>query len=327
MDASADVYSGFWTNRSEGRVAGATLTLSTRSGAYLIAFLALFVRFAASNTWQILSYFVFRAKASPGVTDKSTQQLLLILRNASSDIPALWSLIKTSGSAKRRRLSITLFVAAAIHAIRFGAAGIFASNVTAATSEVLLRPSLCGAWRTFKFGSMSTENFQHGILFGEEALKSAHIVSNCYNSSAPLKAACNAYGRRLLEPIVTTSTKCLFDDSICLNTTTVRMDSGFVHSLRDLGINSDPADSVSFRKVVECAPISTEGFSKTCSDKNLTSDVSRYLTSIDQSVEGSRYTAFFYGPSMWSETNATFIFNNASFDASVESTIIPYRME
>lgn len=123
------------------------------------------------------------------------------------------------------------------------------------------------------------------------------------------------------------SDSCPFDPSMCINTTAVRLDSGFIDSLRDLGINSRPVDSVSFRKVLECAPITIDGFSTTYSDQNLTDDATNILYSIDQNIQGDQFTAFFYGPNVAFGTNATFVFDNGSFDTSAGSTIVPYRMQ
>ena len=94
-----------------------------------------------------------------------------------------------------------------------------------------------------------------------------------------------------------------------------------------LGVNSHPTDSVSFRKVVECAPIKVDGFSSTYSDKNLTEDVVKFLGSIGQNIHGDQFTAFFYGRNSAYGMNATFVFDNSSFDISMVSTLVPYRMQ
>ena len=40
MSTNQEIYQGFWVNHAEGPIVGATVTLSTSGGAYLIAFLA-----------------------------------------------------------------------------------------------------------------------------------------------------------------------------------------------------------------------------------------------------------------------------------------------
>lgn len=52
MATTENVYTGFWINRTDGRIAGATLTLGSTNGVYLIAFLAIVVRIAGGHFWQ-----------------------------------------------------------------------------------------------------------------------------------------------------------------------------------------------------------------------------------------------------------------------------------
>lgn len=40
---------GFWTNWSDGKILGATMTLTRQNGGYLIAFLAIFVGMAGKR--------------------------------------------------------------------------------------------------------------------------------------------------------------------------------------------------------------------------------------------------------------------------------------
>lgn len=49
-------YTGVWTNWSHGRIFGLTLTLSHRNGAFLTAFLALFVTFVGTCFWRITKF-------------------------------------------------------------------------------------------------------------------------------------------------------------------------------------------------------------------------------------------------------------------------------
>ncbi|KAF7190982.1 Heterokaryon incompatibility protein 6, OR allele [Pseudocercospora fuligena] len=112
---------------------------------------------------------------------------------------------------------------------------------------------------------------------------------------------------------------------MCINNTAVRMDSGYINSLYDLGINSHPDDAISFRKVLECAPIKTEGFSATYIAQNLTSDVNAALSRLELSLSGNEFYALFYGPSgVWS--NATFISNNGTSNRLQSSSFLPYRV-
>lgn len=334
MSTIPEVYHGFWTNWSGGAIRGATLTLSRQEGAYLVAFLALFVNLAGTNTWQILSYLAFRFKANPNRVDQPTQQQLVVLRNVTSDFAALWELGKVSwkgrkGARKSRRRPTTWLLAAAFHTVAFTIAGIFASTVTNAKSEVLLRPTICGGWtmpsiEDVKLGVRRAEIWENLVY---RAAKSARIASQCYNGSTPLKANCNASGRRLLDWNVTLHNECPFDESMCINDTVVRLDTGHVNTLHDLGINSHPADALTFRKSLECAPITTTDFSANYNSNNLTNDTVDLLYSLGQNLEGSEFTALFYGPNFLDKTNATCLINNGTFDTSSGSIVVPYRTQ
>ena len=83
MNSSEQVYTGFWTNWTDGRVVGATLTL--RNGAYLVAFLALFVRIVGGHFWRLLCYIIFHYLAHQlDDGEPSLKQQKAVLRNTYS---------------------------------------------------------------------------------------------------------------------------------------------------------------------------------------------------------------------------------------------------
>lgn len=62
------VYTGIWFNWSQGRIQGATLTLSHQNGGLLTAFLALFITVVASSFWRLFcfaAHFKLSAGKSP----------------------------------------------------------------------------------------------------------------------------------------------------------------------------------------------------------------------------------------------------------------------
>lgn len=319
MAANVQVYTGFWTNWSSGRIAGATLTLGSQQSAYLVAFLALYVNYVGTDMWRLFSYFIFRAKASPPNYDSLRRDQLLILRNLSSSFDAMWELAKAAWkdrhySKKALSRSILLIIAAALHYIAFTAAGILASRVTSAKSEVLLRSDTCGFWHftgshNWVDQPKKVVRFEANVNAG--AMKASQFVAECYNSTS--LANCNTYGRRLLDYNVSTHSHCPFDPSMCTHGTVIRLDTGFVDSLYDLGINSHPSERVQFRKVTECTPIETDGFSKTYTNQNLTDDIADSFTGL-QSIDGSTFTALYYGKDLVLGIEPTFVFDNSTFD-------------
>ncbi|CAK4034500.1 Hypothetical predicted protein [Lecanosticta acicola] len=333
MAASHSVYTGFWINWSQGSIGGATLTLSSQHGAYLVAFLALFVQLAGVYSWQILSYIFFNLKTSPQRTDDLTQQHLAILRNVASDFGTLWELVKASWKARHShprpyRRILYILASAFLHGLGFTIAGIISSRVTTTTSEALLRSNICGTWHTPPYDRNQTDQSLEDALWEDKwdtvLRESSNFAARCYNTTAP-SSNCNAYGRRIIPFATSTHSGCPFDPSMCVNDTVVRLDSGYVDSLQHLGINSPPSGRVGFRKVVECAPIKTEGYRRTFDAQNLTQDAIDLISEID-SVQGHSFEAFYYGRSLAWDTEATYVLSNNSFETSAGSFFVPYRM-
>jgi hypothetical protein len=86
------------------------------------------------------------------------------------------------------------------------------------------------------------------------------------------------------------------------------------------------SDRVAFRKTTECAPITTDGFTKTYTDRNLTSEIDNIFKDW-QDTSGSYFTAFYYGENLDLGVKPTFVFDNSSFDVSSESIPTPFYLE
>src|SRR5271168_1123313 len=146
---TSDIYTGTWINWAGGRAAGATLTISSRNGACLVAFLALFVRFAGSHFWDICRYAIFQYRCGVGPKDVYHQQQQILLRNTTADTSMLWNLVKVTWAWRRKTTrpflrSISLLTWATVQVLAFSAAGIISSRVASTQPEVLLRGSNCG---------------------------------------------------------------------------------------------------------------------------------------------------------------------------------------
>jgi hypothetical protein len=78
---------------------------------------------------------------------------------------------------------------------------------------------------------------------------------------------CNLYNTPQLPIIVNTEAPCPFNETICkLKTGNLVLDTGRMHSLKHLGINSAPKDQFEMRLVHECAPLVTDGYIDTVED-------------------------------------------------------------
>lgn len=337
MSSSGSVYTGAWINWTDGRLAGATLTLSSRNGAYLVAFLALFVRIAGGHFWNIFCYLVFQFRSSTSPSDGMYHQQQAILRNNSSESGALWQFLKVGWFWRRRASrpwcrSTFLILSAVLHMMAFGVAGIFSSKVTTIRSDVLLRGNHCGRWPDpfedqaiqLNNGNVNrrmdwTTHRRNNFLF------SARYVASCYGSQASANN-CNSFGRRQITWEMSTNISCPFLPEICLNNTAVRFDTGYLNSHLDLGINSSPENRISYRRVMECAPITTNGFTSGWENASDTSRPVGQGTAIPN--PGEMFVNYYYGRNRYYNSSATFIYSNYSFVYPPMDTFDfqPYRL-
>lgn len=182
------VYEGLWTNLSEGRVRGATLTLSQTKAAYLIAFLALFVHFSGTSFWRFTSFLVFRSRAHLAPGDKTALQQQATLRNAPSAITALVNLVvATVRSTAKRWDSVALSAWALANFVAFLVAGILSSRVANTQPDVLLQPTLCGRWWKYSFDrsagawvANTKQLYEAALQHG--AVQDLHLASSRFNS-------------------------------------------------------------------------------------------------------------------------------------------------
>lgn len=214
MATNGDIYKGFWINWTDGRYMGSTLTLGSRDGAFLIAFLALYVSISGSHCWQFMCWILFqvRAKRKDGTELSLDEQQLAILRNSQSATSGLVELgraqWKWSGRAGIRTTlprSLALAFFAAINVFGFLVAGIFSSRVTSARSDVLRLPTRCGLWPGVPPGYATWEELSfkdptyHSSWRGQRTqnlAESLYLSQDCYDyQSWTPNTRCNAPGR------------------------------------------------------------------------------------------------------------------------------------
>jgi hypothetical protein len=307
MSSSLLIHTGLWINWAYGSILGPTLTISSRDGAYLVAFLALFVQLTGSHFWSLLSYFIFKVRKTDKPKDGLYHQYQAILRNTQSDVQAIWQFQRT-GWAWRKKLKDSSLRAtgysmiAILNLVIFTTAGIFSSWVTKANSDVLLQSSpLCGdfeskgAFHYTNTTSVSLAQQQEFNLSWASFLKNGMEQSTFYARYCNIsnsQNSCPPLGRRQIDFITTvnSSSGCPFNPQICDSNISIHMDTGIFDSLTDLGINSKKEDRVGFRAVLECAPIKTEGY--TTGWLNLTD---KAFSNYKWYSSDSKQMMFFYG--------------------------------
>ena len=130
-----EIFSGFWIDYSYGKGTGLSLTVSTASSVYLIAFLALFVRTAGNHLWNLICYAVFRLRSTSSGDGLFHQQQILLRSGLSDTKTALVALELTLAWRKKVpraiRRSAFLVVIAFVHVFLFAICGIFSSRYVA----------------------------------------------------------------------------------------------------------------------------------------------------------------------------------------------------
>ena len=255
--SSAVTYLGFWVNHSRGLIFGSILTVSHQSGFYLIAFLALFVRLVGAHLWSIICFILHQVRTTSDASDGLHHQHQFLLRNSQSNTSFIWLLTKVAWgwrSAARHGYTRTLPLLglAITHLVLITAAAFFSSQVASTSNLVLIKESpACGYLRYPSYVNTLAETKQ--AIEWQIASKSSSkwaldYVSECYNGTSS-STLCNSLVRRTIE-LNSTSADCPFPNAtICLDNG-FRTDTGYINSAKHLGINSDPEDSIDYRRWV-----------------------------------------------------------------------------
>lgn len=261
------VYLGFWTNWSQGATAGLTYTTTLDNGAFFIAFLALFVTFTGTCFWSIVSFIIHQIFSRQAPQNAIYHQQQAILRTSDTSSAALWRLItlswawrKVSCAASLKSTFIPLVASLATFSA-FTIAGIFSSRVASSRDgEVLINGHNCA---TVNLTLMASATDNTAEYYGAGRLRSSfNYKSVCYPNSGSTDS-CRTFARSSLPYTVTHGTPCPFPggDRICLsNNGSIRLDSGFLNSHHDLGINAPPSSRYLYRTVAECSPLRDEDY-------------------------------------------------------------------
>jgi hypothetical protein len=303
-----DVYLGVWTNWSRGRVLGSTLTLSRQNGDLLIAFAAFFVAFVGTRTWRIACLILHYMCTSSGPQDAVHHQRQAILRNSPNPESGLVSFLEllfawkgTTRATYQRIVQrvIPPLILAVTCLSGFVIASGFSSRVSTATgSEVLLTGNNCG-WPSIDLYPETESIFTSLIPYwSKQTATLANYARECYSSGASGVLDCSVFVQKYLgvRGTANLNSTCPFRGNICrMNDSNIMLDSGFLDSNDDLGLNTPQNQRFTYRRVLQCAPLRTEGFKST------------YNTSQDKS-----YTTYHYGlPLMGNITsNRTYEYSN-----------------
>ncbi|KAI3328900.1 hypothetical protein HD806DRAFT_548173 [Xylariaceae sp. AK1471] len=296
------VHIGVWTNWDRGSVLGKTLTLSKDDAATLISFTALFITFIASRFWFISSFIFHQYYATAEPRDGLHHQRQVILRNAASASYAFRMLFLMQSAWRRRakrRLyrALPLMAFSLICTVAFTAASGLSSWITKAPGEaVLVRSSSCGYVALEQNLEPSVQLGALSVLdpyFANQAVQAHTYAEQCYLSNTVGLLDCAGFVQDRLAATINNNADCPFNEEICVSKKgNLVLDSGFIDSHKDLGLN-DPVDSrIQMRTVLQCAPLKTRGYTAQFSDKTGNHTRPSYVLVIDCSEIYFSYSAY-----------------------------------
>jgi hypothetical protein len=145
-------------------------------------------------------------------------------------------------------------------ALALTAASGFSSRV-ARGSEVLIDGSRCGFIRGSDFLNNLTAMTELLDPYNARQIEQAtDYAQRCYESKSSSNE-CGTFVRPALPVKVTSDAKCPFDDSICaVQDSNIIVDSGYLDSHSDLGLNWPQSARFQMRYQMKCAPLITEGY-------------------------------------------------------------------
>ncbi|KAH7316858.1 hypothetical protein B0I35DRAFT_512717 [Stachybotrys elegans] len=261
------VYLGVWTNWSQGKVLGSTLTLRRSDGSLLIAFVAFFTTIVGTQLWRIIAFFLHRYFSTYTSQDALHHQRQIILRNSTSPIRTMSVLFKMAVAWKRsiaqahpfKRL-LPLIAVAFATAVALAAASGF-SSLVAQGSEVLVDGTNCGFIKGSDFVNNLTAMAE--LLdphLARQTEQAADYAQRCYESKSSSNE-CSTFVRPALPINITSDAACPFDTDICATPdSNLILDTGYLDSTSHLGLNWPAASRFQMRYQLQCAPLVTEGY-------------------------------------------------------------------
>lgn len=283
-----EIHLGLWTNWSHGPIFGRTLTVSRQNADLIIAFTGVFITFVGVRFWRILSLACHRFLSSSYPQGALYHQRQVILRNSPSADSAFVSFVglcwawRHTSERVLRRLCL-LFLLSVLCSATFVIAGGFSSRIsTLAGAEALLRGTACSSLLYYVTNVTTTkETFAAANAWGTQSLTNAfNYAQQCYTSfSSSQGTSCLTYVRPQLSGRQNKSASCPFKESLCRDpTANLLLDSGYLDSHFDFGLNSPPNERILIRNVLHCAPLVTEGNMFTRNDSMIIFDYGPAVT-------------------------------------------------
>lgn len=259
------IYSGVWTNWSYGQISGLTLTLTHRNGAFLTAFLALFVTFTGTCFWRIVKFAIHQYLSTAQATDGLYHQTQLILRNSTSETNSLLDLLRVlmawrRGSRRPFCRIIPLIVITSILVATFAAGGILSAKIGSEMGdEVLLSSPNCGQLYLADNITADTIDSIFNPWYARKLISLANFAQRCYTDIT--SEDCTSYVKPKLTSLIDRNAPCPFREKICRHQDqNIILDTGDIDLHSDLGMNTPSNLRTTMKRITHCAPLATDSY-------------------------------------------------------------------
>ncbi|KAF1991805.1 hypothetical protein K402DRAFT_321910, partial [Aulographum hederae CBS 113979] len=264
---TSDVHLGHWINWSKGPIQGSTLTLTRSDGTLLTAFIAVFVSYVSTRAWRIVCFAVHLMLFKETPQDAVYHQRQVLLRNSTNADAAIWDLGLIAQAWRRQKASsfvriLPFILLATVFGLGFAAAGIFTSQISLTTgNEVLLSGSRCAFFGAGDGTTTFTEYEKAYLPYVNRISKAAaQRAQQCFREQST-KENCPTFVKWTLPFTTERNAPCPFADRVCRsNNSNLIIESGYLNSHFDFGINSSPEDRFEIRHRLHCAPLAFDGY-------------------------------------------------------------------
>ncbi|KAJ0158279.1 hypothetical protein CTA2_11946 [Colletotrichum tanaceti] len=252
------VHTGSWTDWSHGPVLGLMLTLRADDGNLVVAFIAFFVAVVCTQIWRIACFTLHYAFSHPDVeSDALYHQRQALLRNTTeptSGLVRLWSLFWSWRKTARRpyaRVLPVLFLNVVLTTVFALASGYSAK--LALGNDVLLDGRNCGVQRANRYSNSTIKALSVLPAEAREMRIASNYAQQCYSSSIATGAlGCDTFVRKQIPFSIQANGSCPFtNDDVCRSkNSNIILQTDWIESHYDLGINAPPSQRFYFRRQV-----------------------------------------------------------------------------
>jgi len=272
---SERIYTGRWTDWTYGSIMGDNLTLQSSNATYLISFIATFDVWVGSAAWDLIAFVLHQSMTVREPRNGAAHQTQVALRNSSTPLTFIRNAIFIGWAWRKHSWIITLrtwtlAIAPIVLAILFVAAGIASSQI-ASIENVLLEGGDCGLVNPDIASQLDTIQVRQSQAYqdGMRMSLSNSYAQECYpnplvsqesrvNNSDISDLTCQGYATVALN-YTTSIADCPLNQACA--TPALQLDTGYLDSHLDFGLNQPQENRVLFRKVMTCAPLKTAGYS------------------------------------------------------------------